>query len=127
MGKLAKMLKADGALCTYEATGNTHVDFMMTVHALESEGIPTGIVVHEYGGPEGRDIPLVDFVPEAVAIASSGGIDRRLKLPPVVRVIGGTHLAHRGEFAQGELDLPLQELYAATIEANVRGVTAQEY
>jgi len=36
-------------------------------------------------------------------------------------------LAHRGEPAQGELDLPLQELYAATIETNVRGVTAQEY
>jgi glycine reductase len=127
VAKLAKILKADGALCTYEATGNTHVDFMLTVHALEKEGVLTGIVVHEYGGPEGKDIPLVDFVPEAVAIASSGGIDRRLELPPVDRVIGGTHLAHRGELAQGALDLPLQELYAATIETNVRGVTAQEF
>jgi hypothetical protein len=127
VAKLAKMLRADGALCTYEATGNTHIDFMLTVQALEKEGIPTGNVVHEYGGPEGRDIPLVDFVPEAIAIASSGGIDRRLKLPRVEHVIGGTHLAHRGEDAREELDLPLQELYAATIETNVRGVTAQEY
>ncbi|MHB9074275.1 MAG: glycine/sarcosine/betaine reductase component B subunit [Desulfobaccales bacterium] len=127
VAKLAAILGADGALCTYEATGNTHVDFMLSVQAIEKAGIPTGIVVHEYGGPEGRDIPLVDFVPEAVAIASSGGIDRRLKLPPVSLVIGGTHLAHRGEPAQGELDLPLQELYAATIETNVRGVTTQEY
>ncbi|MGA8572748.1 MAG: glycine/sarcosine/betaine reductase component B subunit [Desulfobaccales bacterium] len=127
VAKLAKLLGADGALCTYEATGNTHIDFMLTVQALEAAGIPTGIVVHEYGGPEGKDIPLVDFVPEAVAIASSGGIDRRLKLPPVAQVIGGTHLAHRGEPAQGELDLPIQELYAATIETNVRGVAAQGY
>lgn len=127
VAKLAKMLGADGALCTYEATGNTHVDFMLIVQALEREGIPTGIVVHEYGGPEGKDVPLLDFVPEAVAIATSGGIDRRLNLPPVDRVIGGTHLAHRGEPAQGELDLPLQELYAVTAEMNVRGITAKEY
>lgn len=125
--KLAVMLKADGALCTYEATGNTHIDFMMTVKALEGCGIPTGAVVHEYGGPDGRDIPLVDFVPEAIALASSGGIDRRLELPAVERLIGGTHLAHRGEPAKGELNLPLQELYAVTAEMNLRGFRAMEY
>jgi sarcosine reductase len=127
VAKLAKMLRADGALCTYEATGNTHIDFMLIVQALEREGIPAGAVVHEYGGPEGKDVPLLDFVPEAVAIATSGGIDRRLKLPPVDHVIGGTRLAHRGEPAHGELDLPIQELYAVTVEMNVRGVTTKEY
>lgn len=125
--KLAMMLQADGALCTYEATGNTHIDFMLTVKALEECGIATGAVVHEYGGPEGRDIPLVDFVPEAIALASSGGIDRRIHLPAVNRLIGGTHLAHRGEPAQGELNLPLQELYAVTAEMNLRGYRAMEY
>ena len=125
--KLAVMLRADGALCTYEATGNTHIDFMLIVQALEQAGIPTGAVVHEYGGPEGKDISLVDFVPEAVALASSGGIDRRLTLPAVEKLIGGTHLAHRREEAQGELNLPLQELYAVTVEMNMRGHRAQEY
>ncbi|HSQ03048.1 MAG TPA: glycine/sarcosine/betaine reductase component B subunit, partial [Burkholderiales bacterium] len=109
------------------ATGNTHIDFMLIVQALEQAGIATGAVVHEYGGPEGKDISLVDFVPEAIALASSGGIDRRVTLAPVERLIGGTHLAHRGEEAQGELDLPLQELYATTIEMNMRGYRAQEY
>ena len=125
--KLALMLRADGALCTYEATGNTHIDFMLIVQALEQAGIPTGSVVHEYGGPEGKDISLVDYVPEAVALASSGVIDRRVKLPAVEKVIGGTRLAHRGEDAQNELNLPLQELYAASIEMNVRGHRAQEF
>ena len=125
--QLAVMLRANGALCTYEATGNTHIDFMLIVKALEQAGIPTGAVVHEYGGPEGKDISLLDFVPEAVALASSGGIDRRLTLPPVARLIGGTHLAHRGEPALGELNLPLQELYAVTGEMNMRGYRAQEY
>jgi glycine reductase len=127
VAKLAAMLRADGALCTYEATGNTHMDFMLTVQALERAGIPTGGVVHEYGGPDGTDAPLVDFVPEAIALASSGGIDRRLMLPAVERLMGGTHLAHRGEWARGELDLPIQELYAVTVEMNARGVVAQEH
>jgi hypothetical protein len=121
------MLRADGALCTYEATGNTHIDFMLTVQALERAGIPAASIVHEYGGPQGEDPPLVDFVPEAVALASSGGIDRRLSLPAVDRVIGGDHLAHRGEPARGPLDLPIQELYAATAATSARGVQAVEY
>jgi hypothetical protein len=121
------MLGADGALCTYEATGNTHIDFMLTVQALERAGIPVAAVVHEYGGPDGRDVSLVDFVPEAIALASSGGIDRRLRLPAVDRVIGGTHLAHRGEPAAGELDLPIQELYAATATMSARGAVAVEF
>lgn len=125
--QLAVMLRANGALCTYEATGNTHIDFMLIVKALEQAGIPTGAVVHEYGGPEGKDISLLDFVPEAIALASSGGIDRRLTLPRVAKLIGGTHFAHRDEPAQGELNLPLQELYAVTAEMNMRGYRAQEY
>ncbi len=63
----------------------------------------------------------------AVALASSGGIDRRVRLPAVERVIGGTHLAHRGEPAREELDLPIQELYAVTAEMNLRGYRATEY
>jgi hypothetical protein len=99
---------------------------MLTVQELEHAGVTTSAVVHEYGGPEGSDASLVDFVPEAVALASSGGIDRRLTLPAVDHVIGGTHLAHRGERADGPLDLPLQELYAVTVEMNARGIVAVE-
>jgi glycine reductase len=127
VAKLAGLVGAEAALCTYEATGNTHVDFMLTVQALERAGVTTSAVVHEYGGPDGTDASLVDFVPEAVALASSGGIDRRLRLPAVARVIGGTHLAHRGEAAAEALDLPIQELYAATIEMNARGILALEH
>jgi glycine reductase len=127
VAKLAAMLGAEAALCTYEGTGNTHIDFMLTIQALEEAGIATSAVVHEYGGPDGTDASLVDFVPEAIALASSGGIDRRVRLPAVDRVIGGSRLAHRGEAAHGALDLPIQELYASTIEMNARGVVAQEH
>jgi sarcosine reductase len=127
VAKLAVMLGAEASLCTYEATGNTHIDFMLTVQALERAGVVTAAVVHEYGGPEGTDPSLVDFVPEALALASSGGIDRRLGLPRVERVIGGERLLHRGEPAAEELDLPIQELYAATVTMNARAITAQAY
>src|SRR5262249_44294030 len=127
VAKLAGMLGADAALCTYEATGNTHIDFMLTVQALERAGIPTAAVVHEYGGADGPDPAPLDFVPEALALTSSGGVDRRLRLPPVERVIGGERLAHRGEPAGDELDLPIQELYAATVTMNARGITAEAH
>jgi len=127
VAKLATVQRADGALCTYEATGNTHIDFMLTVQALERAGIPAASVVHEYGGPLGDDPPLVDFVPEAITLASTGGIDRRLSLPAVDRVIGGARLAHRGEPAHGPLDLPIQELFAATATMNERGALAVDY
>jgi sarcosine reductase len=127
VAKLAGVLGADAALCTYEATGNTHIDFMLTVQALERAGVTAAAVVHEYGGPDGTDPSLVDFVPEAVALASCGGIDRRLRLPRVERVIGGERLAHRGEHAAEELELPIQELYAATVTMDARGIAAQAY
>jgi glycine reductase len=127
VAKLATLVGAEAALCTYEATGNTHVDFMLTVQALERAGVATSAVVHEYGGPDGTDASLVDFVPEALALASSGGIDRRVALPAVDRVLGGARLAHRGEDAGGPLDLPIQELYAATVEMNARGIVAVEH
>ena len=100
---------------------------MLTVQALERAGMATASVVHEYGGPDGADPSLVDFVPEASALASSGGIDRRVRLPAPARVIGGTRLAHRGEDAFGELDLPIQELYAATAAMNAGGWRATEH
>jgi glycine reductase len=127
VAKLAAMLGAGGALCTYEATGNTHIDFMLTVQALERGGIPTASVVHEYGGPQGADPPLIDFVPEAVALASSGGIDRPVRLPAVDRVIGAARLAGHDLAGEAELDLTIQELYAVTATMNSRGFIAEDH
>jgi hypothetical protein len=127
VAKLAAVLGAAGAVCTYEATGNTHVDFMLTVQALERAGIPTASVVHEYGGPEGTDPPLIDFTPEAVALASSGGIDRPVRLPAVKRLIGAARLAQHDLAGETELSLTIQELYAVTATMNARGLVAREH
>jgi glycine reductase len=127
VAKLAGVLGAVGAVCTYEATGNTHVDFMLTVQALERAGIPTASVVHEYGGPGGTDPPLIDFTPEAVAIASSGGIDRPVRLPAVKRLIGARRLAEHDVAGETELSVTIQELYAVTATMNARGFVAREH
>jgi glycine reductase len=127
VARLAGMLGADGAVCTYEATGNTHVDFMLTVQALERAGIPTASVVHEYGGPQGADPPLIDFAAEAVAIASSGGIDRPVRLPAVERLIGAARLAEHDVPGETELSVTIQELYAVTATMNARGHVALEH
>ena len=89
VAKLAKFLKANACVLTLEGTGNANVDFMATVKALEIAGIAAAPIVHEFGGPDGRDEPLFDIAPQAVSIISGGGVDRRITMPAVDRVIGG--------------------------------------
>ena len=87
--KLAAHLKADAAVLSLEGTGNSNVDYMATVKALENRGIAAVPVVHEFGGPGGDEAPLFDFAEEAVSVVSGGGVDRRIELPAMKRVIGG--------------------------------------
>jgi glycine reductase len=89
VAKLAAHLKAHAAVLSLEGTGNSNVDYMATVKALENSGIVAVPVVHEFGGPGGDEEPLFDFAEEAVSVVSGGGIDRRIELPPMKRVIGG--------------------------------------
>jgi len=72
-----------------EGSGNTTIDFMQTVKACEQRGVKTVACIHEFGGADGRDAPLVDSVLEADAIVSTGGVDRPIRVPAPGRVIGG--------------------------------------
>lgn len=87
--KLASLIGADGVILTMEGSGNTTVDFMQTVKACEQRGVKTVACLHEFGGADGRDAPLVDSVLEADAIVSTGGVDRVFHVPAPGRVIGG--------------------------------------
>lgn len=94
--KLAKILKADGAIVSLEGTGNTMVDAMLTVRACEEAGIKTVLKIHEHAGRDGGDWPLVDFVKEANAIVSIGNLDEALKIPTADKVIGPKPLKFYG-------------------------------
>lgn len=92
VANVARMLGVEGAVMTLEGTGNTWVDFMQSVRALERSGVRTVQIVHELGGVEGKDWPVVDYTPEATAIVSGGGADRRFTVPAMERVVGGSEM-----------------------------------
>ena len=63
VANVARMMGVDCAVMTLEGTGNTWVDFMQSVKALEQSGVSTVQIVHELGGVEGREWPIVDYTP----------------------------------------------------------------
>ena len=134
VAKLAGLLRADGVVQTLEGTGNTFIDFMMTVQACERMGISSVPVVHEHGGPAGTDWPLVDYVPEARSIVSTGGVDRRVSVPAMDRVIGGDTITFTTQEdwgdamdAGGALTVSAHELYAAYWQMGISGFTARDF
>lgn len=86
--RLAKAMGADGALVTWIGGGNAFVDVMFTVRACERVGIKTTLVTYENGGKEGKDSPVLFYLPEADAVVSTGALDRPLELPAMDKVIG---------------------------------------
>jgi glycine reductase len=86
--KMAQLLGADDVIITWHCFGNPFVDTMLTVQACTRRGIKTVLITPEHGGTEGTDLPLVFSVPEAIAMVSTGGADRRIELPVPAKVIG---------------------------------------
>ena len=86
--RLAKMFRADGALLTWIGGGNAFVDVMLTAQACERNGIKTVLVTYEHGGKEGRDSPLLFYLPEADGVVTTGSLDRAVELPAMDKVIG---------------------------------------
>jgi len=66
---LAASLGADGVIMTSYQSGNSHTDVMLTIAACEQRGIRTTAIVSE------TDSGIVDSVPEADALVSSGNED----------------------------------------------------
>ena len=86
--RLAKAMGADGVLVTWIGGGNAFVDVMFTIRACERNGIKTTLVTYENGGKEGKDSPVLFYLPEADAVVSTGALDRTLELPAMDKVIG---------------------------------------
>lgn len=90
--QLARLLAADGVVVTWEGGGNSIVDAMQTVKALEQAGIKTTTISYEMSGTDDSGVRLLDSVPEADAVISAGSTEQPVSLPAVRRVLGGTHL-----------------------------------
>jgi len=134
VANVARMLGAQGVVMTLEGTGNTWVDFMQSVRALERSGIRTVQIVHELGGAEGKDWPIVDYTPEADAIVTGGGADRRFTLPAMARVVGGSEVIFSTNEGWGRplpaadpLTVSAHEMYAGFWMMQTNGFTARDF
>ncbi len=94
MARMARLLGAQVAVVSADVGGtggNNTIDFMQTIKACEHMGLQTVAVMQESGNPDGSDPTVVDFVPEANALISVGGIGLHTPAAPAVqRVLGGT-------------------------------------
>jgi glycine reductase len=91
-------LDAKGVIISWEGGGNAATDAMLTLQACEKRGIKAVPFTFEFGGPDGTEgILLVDDVPEAQYVVSSGSIEKPTTIPKVDRVAGGDVLRLRKE------------------------------
>ena len=134
VANVAQMLGAQAAVMTLEGTGNTWVDFMQSVKALEQSGIRTVQIVHELGGVDGKDWPIIDYVQEANAIVTGGGADRRFTVPSMKRVVGGSELVFSSNEEWGQrlnaadcLTISAHEMYAGFWMMQANGHTARDF
>lgn len=132
--KLAKLLHAQIAILTLEGTGNSNIDYMQTVRALEQSGICAVPIIHEFGGIDGKEWPLVDAVPEAVSIVTGGGVNRLITVPAMERVVGGESmyfttgpLSFQTVDAASSFTCSHENFYCGYWQTQVCGQTAVEY
>ena len=95
--QMARLLGANGAIMTKTVpAGADFIDVMLTVQACEKKGVKTVLMIPEWGGSDGTEVPLVFYVPEATAMVSTGSYDHYIKQPAPTKVIG----ARGGELLQ---------------------------
>jgi glycine reductase len=133
VANLARLIRADGVVQGLDGSGNIWVDFMLAARALERAGVRTVQIVHELGGAEGRDWPVVDYTPEADAIVSGGGADRRFEIPAMTRVVGGREVTFNTSESWGTardaasaMTVSANEMYAGFLMMQTNGFSAED-
>jgi glycine reductase complex component B subunit alpha and beta len=116
---------AQGVALTWEGGGNSITDAMLTLRACERVGIKTAAVAYEMGDEDAADVILLDAVPEADALVSTGSTQRAFHLPRVDRVLGGDAIRLRpetgGEYVPGDGPLDLDNPYILYCAAGQTG------
>ncbi len=97
VAKLARLLKADGAVLSFEGGGNSTVDYWLTVQVLEQMGVKAVPIIYEVGRPGTGEFPLVFHVPEADSIVSQGLQGEEVEAAAVDRAIGSQNIVFYGD------------------------------
>ena len=124
---IVRRLGADGVLISWEGGGNAATDAMLTLQTCEKWGIKVVPYTFEFGGQDGREgILLVDDVPEAKYIVSTGSIEKPTTIPVVDRVAGGDCLRLRketgGDPEPAEVERTLDVITAFYCGSNQSGI-----
>ncbi len=125
--KLAQQLGAQGVVITQEGGGHADTDLMLCCRESERLGIKTVILANEIAGAAG-DLPsLVDSVPEADAVVTTGNNDELVTLAPVKRVLGGGEIAGAAGPPDSGLTIPMGRIYTATNQLGATHLSIREY
>lgn len=130
VAKLANLLDADAAIVTMEGTGNGTLDFMMTIEALEERDVRTTGVIHELGGADGADPPLVDGMELANALVSTGNVNEPIDVEKPDRVIGAPMLQYytgEQERADSSLSVSAMECFCGFTQMGESGLRGANY
>jgi glycine reductase len=121
----ARLLGADGVVLTWEGGGNSITDAMLTIRACERLGMKTAAIAYEMGDEDAADVVLLDSVPEADALVSTGSTKRGVQLPRLERIVGGDALRLRpevgGEYVSAHGPLELDTPYMLFCSAGQTG------
>lgn len=125
--KLAWQLGAQGAVITQEGGGHADTNLMLCCRESERLGIKTVILANEIAGAAG-DLPsLVDSVPEADAVVTTGNNDELVALAPVGQVLGGEEIAGVAGPPDSGLTIALGRIYTATNQLGATHLSIREY
>lgn len=114
--------KVDAVVTHPAVGGNAHIDALDIVQECEKAGIATALILQEMAGDEGGDPGLVDSVPEADLMVSSGNRDQLVDLPEVTRTVGPDRLKD-GSPTKGPLRLSLRLYLCSTNQVGTHIIT----
>lgn len=125
--KLARLIGAEGVIITKEGGGHADIDLMLNCRMCEREGIKTALLANELAGADGRSVSLVDTVPEADAIVSTGNNDHFVELPAVKSVLGCGPMQGLAQDPGGPLITPLAKILGSTNQLGYNKLTARTF
>ncbi|MFH1758774.1 MAG: glycine/sarcosine/betaine reductase component B subunit [Pseudomonadota bacterium] len=121
--KLAKYLRAQGAIVSEDGGGNPEMDLMLLARLFEKEGIKTVLLTDEYAGRDGASQGLADVTPEADAIVTNGNGNQYVVLPPMDETIGYLEAVdvitggHEGSLRpDGWIEVEIAAIMGSTVE-----------
>ncbi|MEL7608106.1 MAG: glycine/sarcosine/betaine reductase component B subunit [Bacillota bacterium] len=130
--KIARLLDIDGVILTQEGAGMSMIDQMLACRECEKQGIKSVVITYEIGGIEGSDVPLLDSVPEADAIVSTGNREELLDLPAVETLLGGktiegAYVLNEQTEASGAITVNYTIIYTSTNQAGFMKMRSMQF